>query len=89
MELFRDRSGSSVARVSYIPPQKKQLGSPYTVNFQNRSVLYSSYLGQVADREPLWFSFSPEPFMSVYADESPERWMCRPDPDSKAFVQQQ
>lgn len=29
-------------------------------------------VGQVADREPLCFSFSLEPFMSVYADESPE-----------------
>lgn len=41
-------------------------------------------VAQVADREPLVFSHFL-PFMSVYTDESPERWVCRQDPVSKAF----
>lgn len=40
-------------------------------------------LGQVAYGKPLCFLFTPEAFMSVCADESPERWMCGLDLDSE------
>lgn len=89
-DFFQDRLGSAAAWVSWSSSRlTKQCCSCNVVHFRNRSGSYSSYLGQVEDREPLCFSFSPEAFVSVFADESPECWMCKLDPLSKAFVQQQ